>query len=514
MSRLHGVVMGAAAAAVWLSGHAALADTRIFTARASEPGVTIEQAFRNGQELGVVGRGEGTTLFRIDEPSTVVACANRFDFVTSTGEKINLAADLCVLDWEVVVKVAAAAVAPPPEETPPAEPAVPPAAEAPPPPEPEALPPAATTETPPLPSIPEVPGTPPVIPGETFKQIVTITLDQPGVTVKALTLDGAPVTISGYLGGAAQFEIEGSEQGIVCEHALGLTLSDGRTVTQQVNLCLNDWKVTVAVSGAAPAAPPTPGVTELVPAPAPPVAAPPVAPEAPLTWSFTAGEIAVALVHGQPETDYSPFVATCNKGSERITVTLFEATAPGLAPGAAVPVSFSAGGFSKSFTGTMGPVQEMSGASNPSVVISVADPLWPALIRETNVVVVAGPAYSATLSLKGSAAPVRQLLAACGKAAPPAPPPPPPPAAGGQGGGGQGITARYACESGQGFRVTFLGERGTAVLNEQGAPPLTLLWVPEGEMGRYVAGPSRLTIREDHVRWTRNGERARTCFPR
>lgn len=161
MSRLHGVVMGLALAAVWLSGHAALADTRIFTARASEPGVTIEQAFRNGQELGVVGRGEGTTLFRIDEPSTVVGCANRFDFVTSTGERINLAADLCVLDWEVVVKVAAAA--PPPAAPEPVAPP-PPAAEAPPTPAPapptaEAPPaPPVSAQTPPLPSIPEAPG--------------------------------------------------------------------------------------------------------------------------------------------------------------------------------------------------------------------------------------------------------------------------------------------------------------------------------------------------------------------
>ena len=512
MSRLHGVVMGAAIAAVWLSGHAAFADTRIFTARASEPGVTIEQAFRNGQELGVVGRGEGTTLFRIDEPSTVVGCANRFDFVTSTGEKINLAADLCVLDWEVVVKVAAAA--PPPAAPEPAAPPPPAAAAPPPPPAAAAPPPAPATpppsaQTPPVPTIPEAPGAPPVMPGETFKQIVTVTLDQPGIRITALTLDREPVTIAGYLGDAAQFEIEGTEQGIVCEHALGLTLSDGRTITQDVNLCLNDWKVTVAVSGAAPAVPTAPGVAG--PAPTPP---PPAAPEAPLTWSFTSGEIAATLVHGQPQTDYAPFVATCTKGSERIKVTLFDATAPGLPPGAAVPVTFTAGGFSKSFEGTLGPVEQMSGASHPELVVAVGDPLWSALIREANVGVVAGPAYSATLSLKGSAAPVRELVATCSKAAPPPPPAPPPVAGGGDGGGDGGINVRYACEVGQGFRVVFRGARGTAILTEQGAPPLTLRWVPEGQLGRYVAGEARLTLREDHVRWTRFGERARTCFPR
>ncbi len=345
-----------------------------------------------------------------------------------------------------------------------------------------------------------MPGTPPPIAGETFKQMVTVSLDEPGPSITALTLDGKPVTISGHIGAGVQFEIEGSEQGIVCAHQLGLTLSDGRQVTRDVNLCLNDWQVTVSLADGNPGAP----------APGGAAPAPPATPEAPRVWSFAGGEIAATLVYGMPETDDSAFTATCNRGSERITVTLYNATAPGLEPGTAVPVSFTAGGFSKSFEGRMGPVDQMSGASHPEVVISAGDPLWPALIRELDLVVVAGPAYTATLSLKGSAGPARELLAACMKAAPPAPAPPP--QAGPPSGGG--ITARYACEVGQGFRITFHGNRGTAVLTEQGAPPLTLQWIPDGPLGRYVAGEARLTLREDHVRWSRYGERPRTCFPR
>ena len=112
MLRFHGVMFAAGIVAATLSGGAALADARIFTVKASQPGVTIEQAFRNGTELAVVGRGDGSTLFRIDEPSTIVACANRFDFIASTGEKVNLAADMCVLNWEVTVQVAAGATPP------------------------------------------------------------------------------------------------------------------------------------------------------------------------------------------------------------------------------------------------------------------------------------------------------------------------------------------------------------------------------------------------------------------
>ena len=126
-----------------------------------------------------------------------------------------------------------------------------------------------------------------------------------------------------------------------------------------------------------------------------------------------------------PETDATAFVATCNRGSDRITVTLYDATAPGLQPGAAVPVTFTAGGFTKAYQGKMTAVSQESGVANPEVVISAGDPLWSALIRETNLGIAAGPAYSATLSLKGSAAPARQLLATCLNA--PAPPPAAPP---------------------------------------------------------------------------------------
>ena len=247
-----------------------------------------------------------------------------------------------------------------------------------------------------------------------------MTADDPSVTITGLALDGVPVAITGRGEGNVQFEIKGSEQGIVCQRDLGLTLSDGRQVTQPVNLCLNDWQVKVVVAGAAPGG--------SLPAPPPPPAAPgtgvtalPVPVAEGMVWSFAAGEIAGTLVYGVPETDATALVATCNRGSDRITVTLYNATVPGLQPGAPVPVNFFAGGFTKAYQGKMTAVSEESGVAHPEVVISAGDPLWSALIRETNLGISAGPAYSATLSLKGSAAPARQLLATCLNA--PAPPP-------------------------------------------------------------------------------------------
>jgi hypothetical protein len=508
MLSFRGAIAGLAALTVVGAGPA-LADSRIFSVKTSAPGVTVEQAFRNGKELALVGRNEETTLFRIDEPSTVVGCANRFDFVTSTGEKVNLAADLCVLNWDVTVEVAAA---PAPEpEAPAAEPpaadaamAPPAAAEAPEIPDVPDLPevpeaPAAAAETPPAPTTPP-PASP--APGTPFTQVVTVSADDPAAVITGLMLDGLPVAIAGRQGSAVTFEIEGSEQGIVCQRNLGLNLADGRTVTRNVNLCLNDWHVVVALAGPSDPPPATPGG----------VAGPVTGPEAPglegAVWTFVGGEIAATLAHGVPQTDASDFVATCNRGSDRITVILYEAGLTDVQPGSPVPITFFAGSFSKTYQGAATPVDEMSGSSHPEVVISAGDPFWSALIRESVLGVTAGAAYSATISLKGSAAPTRQLLSACLKQ--PVAPTPPRTVAGGPG----GITANYRCDNGSTFTVTYHGTQQSAVLFEPGAPPIELRWRPDGRLGRYVAGEARLILRDEDVRWSRFGEAARTCLPR
>ncbi|MCB1502695.1 MAG: hypothetical protein KDK07_23450 [Bauldia sp.] len=509
MPRFHGVVVGALVGAAMLSGHAALADSRIFTARANAPGVVIEQAFRNGRQLAVVGHGDGTTLFRIDEPSTIVACANRFDFVTSTGEKVNLAADMCVLNWDVTVNVAQAPEGPPAEET--AAPA------------PVEPPPAASAEAPgpsnlpPVPDVPEVPAapnettaTPPpsAAPGASFSQVVTVSADDPAAIITSLTIDGEPTPVTGREGRAVQFEIQGTEQGIVCERDLGLTLGDGRTLVRKVNLCLNDWHVTVALADA----------DTTVPSPPPSVAGPtePALSEPTVgrAWSFNGGTLAATLVFGAPGTADAAFLAGCTRGSDIVTITLSEATVPGALPGEAVPVTFFAGDFTKSYEGKMSPVEEGGRPTRPEVFVAPGDPLWSAIIKEANLGITAGSAYSTSLSLKGSANAARQFLAACQKSQPAAPTtaggpgPAPSPAPAG------GITARYRCEGGGNFAVTYYGNSRTAILSEPGAPQLELHWTDDGKRGRYVAGDAKLVIRDEDVRWSRFGEPARTCLPR
>jgi hypothetical protein len=92
-------VIAAGAIAAQTTG--AAADSRIFSAKANVAGVMIDQAFRGDDALAVVGHGDGATLFRIDNaPATPVPCVNRLAFVTSTGERIERATDLCSLNWE------------------------------------------------------------------------------------------------------------------------------------------------------------------------------------------------------------------------------------------------------------------------------------------------------------------------------------------------------------------------------------------------------------------------------
>jgi hypothetical protein len=456
----------------------ALADARIFTAKSSAPGVTIDQAFRNGDPLAVVGHGDGTTLFRIDSPSTPVGCANKIEFVTSTGEHVEQLADMCALNWNVTVNVKAAAASgdnagPAPAAGGGAIPAVPPADSA-------------------------------------FAQTVTLSSDDPSATILAVTLDGTPVAITGREGDAVKFEIAGTDQGIVCDRTVGLTLSDGREITRKANICLNNWTVVIAAGEGAAPPPTTPELpTPPTETPAPPVVQAPLAPNPEMVWMFASAGNTATVAHGVPETDESNFSASCVRGSGNISVTVLDSSIPGVVPGSAVPITFSAGSFARTYPGIGSPMDQIVGASLPEVQISAADPLWSAMIRETTLGVTIASAWQSTISLAGSAGPTRQLLAACSPGAvapPPAAFPAPPPV-------GPGIVARFFCDNGEAITVTFNGAQQTAVLTEAGAPPLVLHWDPSRSSTRYSAGPARLVLPSDgEARWSRFGGPAVACF--
>jgi pyruvate/2-oxoglutarate dehydrogenase complex dihydrolipoamide acyltransferase (E2) component len=521
-------VIAAGAIAAQTTG--AAADSRIFSAKANVAGVTIDQAFRGDDALAVVGHGDGATLFRIDNaPATPVPCVNRLAFVTSTGERIERATDLCSLNWELTLEV-----------KPPAEPAAaPPAAEPP-----------AQAETTAPPAAPPADAAAPA-PATAYTETVTITTDDPAAGIASVLLDHAPVTLKGLPGASVQIEVSGAaDEGIACERNLEITLADGRRFNRDANICLNGWKVTVALGEGPgelttePAAPPPPRVatpaspspgpavsTQAPPPPAvstqgppppavstqgPPPAQPPVAgapamaPGSQYVWSFNAAGDNAALILGIPETDAMAFIASCRKGSGKVSVRLPESAAR-VTPGMAVPITFSTATFVKTYPGVGSAIDELTGASQPMVEVPATDGLWSALIRDASLSIAVAPVPPTSVSLKGSAEPARQLVDAC--LVPVVQPPPvagPPP-------GAPGITVGYACMNGGSLRVTYNGRQQTALVSEPGAPPMLLYFMPGPPPAqRYGNGPARLVNVENQVRWRRFGASSPPviCYPR
>ena len=520
----------AAAMAVQATG--AAADSRIFSVKSDTAGVTIDQAFRGDEALSVVGRGDEATLFRIDNrPATPVPCVNRLTFVTSTGERIEQAPDLCSLNWELTLDVAA------PDDSSAA---------------------AASPAPPPAPAAAPAPGG--------YSETVTIRADDPAAVIAAVSLDHQPVGLKGPAGNPVQIEVQGAaDEGIVCERDLEIALSDGRRFARQANICLDGWSVVVALGegpGAMPAAPPVtkppanPPPRVAVPAATPPPATstqtappavstqgPPLQPPAVSTqgpprqppavstqapppvrppvvggpatlppqvseyvWSFGGSAAFASLIFGLPQTDASAFLASCSTNSGRITVRLPESAAR-VVSGAPVPITFSTATFVKTYPGVGSRIDDLSGASQPMVEIPATDPLWGAIARDSSLSIAVAPAPPVSVSLRGSAGPTRQFLAACSPPIVRPPPVMPPPVVAGPR-PGPGITVDYACAGGPFLRVTYNGRAQTALLSEPGAPPMLLYFVPGGVGAVYGNGPARLVSIDDRIRWSRYGPRA------
>ncbi|MBN9673118.1 hypothetical protein [Roseibium aggregatum] len=118
------------------------------------------------------------------------------------------------------------------------------------------------------------------------------------------------------------------------------------------------------------------------------------------------------LQHAVPQTDDRDFRADCNTQSGLARVTFQQAPA-GLVEGMPQTVQITAGDFSNSYGAFGSSSQGGAGVSLPEVSLEMTDPLWEALIRqsELSVTVEGMPAYQ--VSLKGSANPVRLFVATC-----------------------------------------------------------------------------------------------------
>jgi hypothetical protein len=297
-----------------------------------------------------------------------------------------------------------------------------------------------------------------------------------------------------------------------CRRDVGLKLTDGRTIARQMDLCPPSGSVLVMLGSgsevaqqpAQPAAPAQPAM----PAQPPP---PPAEASAPVTaegaWSYTTGDGNAILSFGVPNSDDGTFSAVCRLTSGRANVELLRMV-DGLQENAPIQVTLFAGAFTKTYPAKGSPMSQMDGGSHPVLALPMSDPLWATLAKEAQLVVSVGGGESFAISLRGSASPVRQFLAAC------SPTPPPAPVAGAAPPGG-GRTVNYVCQGGGSLSVTFGPGLRSAFIAEAGQPPIQLAGGPTGEASaRFANPPASLVGAGESIRWSRMGEPPRVCFPR
>lgn len=497
---IHGFGLLAIGLVASLQVPGASAESRLFSVRTTQPGVTIVQALFNGSQLPVAGQTGDATFFRIDNPSGQVPCAVGLRFIASDGTIADAPFDLCASNWTLTVATGAAA----PVQAP------------------RPLAPAGVIAT---------------------GQPVAIATDDPDVTITDVFVSAQPLPIAARRDPYVQIFLPVGGQ---CSRDLGLALSDGRRIARLVDVCQSHGVVVVALAGSgyAPKLPPSFGSGQTA-QPPPPVAAvppPPVAPvpppvvSAPMQWMFSAPGRVATLAYAVPGAGSGAFNAVCSAHSGSVTITL-GASAPEVRPGKYVPVTFGAGSFRNTYAGTGGPRSEADGLSHPVVSVALSDPLWAALITERSFAIGVGNASPSVLPLTGSSDQVKQFLNVCVArpgpapvlapppvvpddrlvpppgvpddrfAAPPAPgldqPPVPPAPVNGP--------IDYMCDDGSDLTAAFNGP--SVVIMEPGRPAITLFQAPSQQGSRYVGGNAQLVGDGENIYWRRGGGETVTCQP-
>ena len=451
---------------------AASAESRLFSAKASQPGVIIVQAVRNGQQLPIAGQTGAAIFFRVDNPSGPVPCFNRIIFTASNGQRADSQVNICINNGALTVALTGSG------------------------------------------SGGGAPGggTIPAGGGPAGgSQPVVIATDDPYVTITNVFLRGKPVPIAGRQDPYVQINVLGGPQGFECSRDLGLALSDGRRIARLVDICQSNFLVIVALVGGP--RPPAPPPSLMPPMIQPPVVQPlptlpqPEQPEQPevvdsMQWLFSQSGNHASFAYAIPETDASEFTAVCTTRSSKVTITLTR-SADEVGPGSKVLVRFTAGAFAKTYTATGSVVSELDGISHPVLQIATSDPLWSALIKESFVAIAIGSSPPYALTLTGSALKAKQFLATCN-------PPPPllePPVV-----GGGGNAVGYACDDGSSLTVAY--DATSAVVSEIGVPPIFLFQAPSDDGSvRYIAGLNELIGEGEQIFWTREGSFSRACMP-
>ncbi len=470
------VILATGTVAAMLLADAAHADSRLFSARSDQSGVAVTGASLDGKDLPVAGQGGGVTFFRVDNPGGAVSCTNRISFTGSNDLVATIDANICANSAQVTVPFSTAGTPAPPQAAP--EPPAPPAEPA----------------TP----------TPPASQPSGF-QPITISLDDPSVSITSVFMAGKPVAINRRVGDAVEVLVAPGPGGITCARDLGLVLSDGRRIARAVDICANDGQVRVTLLASG-------GTTTTTAPPPPPPTATQAAPASDgAAWMFSSTRDNGSLAFAIPNSDDSEFTAVCSPASNEVTVSLGRSS-PEVQPGGPVTVGFSAGSYAQSYQATGSDVSQMTGLSNPLITLKTADPLWQAIIHGSDLTIQIGTAAPYALSLKGSAAQARPFLAFCSPApvAPPAPttsgPPIPSPDSG---------AIPFACDDGSFISVVFDDANGRVIVTEAGSSIRTMLRRVASQRGaRYVGrGGDVLVGYAETITWSRGGSYRAVCRP-
>lgn len=355
------------------AGHA---DTRIFSVQTDRPGVTVTSVQLNGQSLSEAGRSDTTTFFEIDMGSATIPCSNKLAFFASNGQRLEFIVDLCAHNWQVTLPLGVAAAPPPPQ-----------------------------------PSAPSAPSN--------ALTSLTIYTDDPDIGIEEVNLDRAPMTINSNQANAVTIALPPGA-GATCDRDLGLLLTDGRRIARLVDICSSNGAIIVALDGdtITPATPPAGPVPPRVTVAPPPIVAAPTPDNGEflvidyLAWEFFNDGGRSSLVYGQANSNQTEFHASCNRGSNQVDISIAR-TAPGVQPGAPLPITFTAGVFSETFTATGSQPNAISGLSIPELTIPADNPIWTNLIQKDFLVIQTGSASAYALSLSGSGAAARPFLEAC-----------------------------------------------------------------------------------------------------
>ncbi|WFE90048.1 hypothetical protein K1718_01495 [Roseibium porphyridii] len=118
------------------------------------------------------------------------------------------------------------------------------------------------------------------------------------------------------------------------------------------------------------------------------------------------------LQHAVPQTDDRDFRADCTTQSGFAKITFQQAPA-GLLEGMPQAVRITAGDFQGTYNAFGSSAANEAGVSLPEVNIEMTDPLWEAMIKQSELTIAVEGLPTHGVSLKGSANPVRLFVATC-----------------------------------------------------------------------------------------------------